>query len=79
MRLSNDDVANILEQFGADRSDDLRKLIAHEIQAEESKAASASHEQSNGRMLETHIEDSDRSGENIDALLMQAASSFKGR
>jgi len=76
LSLRNDDVANVLEKFGADRSDDLRKLIAYEIEAEESKEL-------NGR-LETHIEDSsqavDMSGssreENIDDLLMQAVSKF---
>lgn len=78
LSLRNDEVANVLEKFGADRSDDLRKLIAQEIEAEDLK-------QSNGR-LETHVENSSlaldlsSSGkdENIDALLMQAASKFGG-
>lgn len=80
LSLRNDEVANVLEKFGADRSDDLRKLIAHEIQEEELKDAPTTSKMGSGR-LETHIEnnslalDSSETSEDIDALLMQAANS----
>mmetsp|Transcript_56541 Transcript_56541/g.120084 ORF Transcript_56541/g.120084 Transcript_56541/m.120084 type:complete len:732 (+) Transcript_56541:26-2221(+) len=76
LSLRNDEVANVLEKFGADRSDDLRKVIAREIEAEELK-----HEHGG---LKTHVENCalDRSGsvkeENIEELLMQAANQFGG-
>lgn len=90
LSLRSDDVANVLEKFGADRNDDLRKLIAHEIQAEELKNP-PSRQASGG--LETHLENSSNllafdmssadEGEEedidtLDVLLMQAANKFGG-
>ena len=77
-----DAVADVLETFGADRNDDLKKLIAHEIHQEELKnSAAAGH--TNGGRLETHAENglgldvstSERS-ENLDDLLAAAANKF---
>lgn len=101
--MRNDEVANVLEKFGADRSDDLRKLIGEEIALEEMKQADAvengpgdphfeyssqssqhSHEQHSlccelsqstpGRDTDLSV----RSGEDINELLLQAASKFGG-
>ena len=74
----NDEAANVLEKFGADRSEDLRKLIEMEIKEEEMRNSTV-----NGGKLETHVENkldlssSDRDAEHIDALLMKAVKSFR--
>merc|ERR1719203_2473337 len=87
LSLRNDEVANVLEKFGVeDRTDDLRKLVAHDIRAEELKNTSS--KQASFR-LQTHLESSwlalDASNsanserdEDIDALLMQAVANFGG-
>ncbi|KAL7536227.1 hypothetical protein ACHAXR_007003 [Thalassiosira sp. AJA248-18] len=82
LSLRNDEVANVLENFGADRTDDLSRVIARDIErleAEELKKSSLV--QTNGG-LETHVENnaldlscSERSGD-IDALLMEAVAKF---
>eukprot|EP00571_Detonula_confervacea_P009854 CAMPEP_0172301438 /NCGR_PEP_ID=MMETSP1058-20130122/3326_1 /TAXON_ID=83371 /ORGANISM="Detonula confervacea, Strain CCMP 353" /LENGTH=716 /DNA_ID=CAMNT_0013011551 /DNA_START=78 /DNA_END=2228 /DNA_ORIENTATION=+ len=79
LSLRNDEVANVLEKFGVvDRTDDLRKLVDREIQAEGLKNASL--KQASGR-LQTYDESSslalDSEGDDdIDALLMEAATRF---
>lgn len=80
LSLRNDEVANCLECFGADRTDDLRKLIAHEIEAEELKQSASSRQRNEARhqgskSLALDLSNSDR--EDLDDLVMRAASSFR--
>lgn len=80
MSLRNDELANILEKFGADRNDDLRKLVADEIQAEEKKTEQAACRSESRRKSGDTLDTSgsaEREDE-IDALLMAAVGKFGG-
>mmetsp|Transcript_37338 Transcript_37338/g.78759 ORF Transcript_37338/g.78759 Transcript_37338/m.78759 type:complete len:757 (-) Transcript_37338:187-2457(-) len=80
LSLRNDEIANVLEKFGADRNDDLRKLIAQEIEAEDLKQRTDTLETHNERgenSITSDVSISERSNEDINNLLAQAASQFK--
>ena len=72
LKTRNDEVANVLEKYGADRNDDLRKLIQCEI--EEQQNVESVKEKEGGR-LETCAEsalDQSHASEDIDDLLLKA-------
>jgi len=76
----NDKVADILEKYGADRNDDLKKLIAYEIQlqdAVDSKGQNSVTVQQENIGFDFSEGDSDE--ENRDALVIAAANQFNSR
>ena len=70
LKQRNDEVANVLEKFGADRNDDLRKLIQCEIEEQ----LNEDNGKDSGGRLETCAEIALDASEatDIDDLLLQA-------
>ena len=73
LRTRNDQVANVLEKFGADRNDDLKQVIDDEMAEQENEASTATTAKDEG----VDTSNSDRSRESVtEALLMDAACKF---
>ena len=85
LSLRNDDVANVLEKYGADRNHDLKSVIEDELQqleaTKESREKDERRTSSRAFMKEPSLEFDRLGSENdddIDVLLIQAANKFRG-
>ena len=74
LKARNDEVANVLEKYGADRNDDLRKLIQCEIEEQQNMENNDAANEDEGGRLETCAEalDNSHASEDIDDLLLKA-------
>ena len=71
LRKRNDKVADVLEKYGADRNDDLRKVISDELEEQENKAIASGVDATDGEDL-----DMATSEDSMNEALMNAARTF---
>lgn len=76
LRQRNDEVADILEKYGADRNDDLRRVINDEMQEQEDEARKAANKCDDLSEQSVDMSFSDRSRDSVTEALMDAVRRF---
>ena len=74
LRKRNDRIADVLEKYGADRNDDLRKVINDELEEQENKTNISGADATDGEDLD--MSTSERSRDSMNEALMNAARTF---
>lgn len=74
LRKRNDEVADVLEKYGADRNDDLRRVIIDEMEEQQSEASRSADDYDKDESIDMSC--SDRSRDSVTEALMDAALRF---
>jgi hypothetical protein len=76
LRKRNDKVADVLEKYGADRNEDLRRVIFDEMQEQENEASKSATNNDESNDDDADMSCSDMSRDSVNAALMDAARRF---